>query len=56
MRFQRVKNLPQESFNRVFGDCFISGFLEGGEFTVLVSISIPEEVKAKEGEAVIKAQ
>ncbi|KAF8245985.1 hypothetical protein K440DRAFT_662481 [Wilcoxina mikolae CBS 423.85] len=56
IRFQRVKNLPQESFNRVFGDCFISGFLEGGEFTVLVSISIAEEVKAKEGEAAVRTQ
>ncbi|KAF8543476.1 hypothetical protein BDD12DRAFT_820598 [Trichophaea hybrida] len=56
MRFQRVKNLPQESFNRIFGDCFISGFLEGGEFTVLVSISIAKEVKEKEGEAAVRTQ
>ena len=56
MRFQRIKNLPADSFHRVFGDCFISGFLEGGEFTALVSISIAEEIKALEGEAGVKAQ
>lgn len=56
MRFQRIKNLPADGFHRVFGDCFISGFLEGGEFTALVSISITDEARALEGDAAIKAQ
>ncbi|KAI5815462.1 hypothetical protein BZA77DRAFT_76259 [Pyronema omphalodes] len=57
MRFQRIKGITQDVFNRMFGDCFISGFLEGGEFTALVSITIPDEVKAEEkgGVAKIKA-
>lgn len=39
-RFNKLKGLPNEKFNEVFGDCFVSGFLEGGEFTAVVSIKV----------------
>ena len=38
--FQRLDNVPSSKFTDVFGDCFISGFLEGGEFNALISIKV----------------
>lgn len=48
LRFQKVKNLPNEKFHDTFGDTFISGFLEGGEFTALVSLKVVDPRKVKD--------
>lgn len=60
LRFQKLKGMPNtsEAFNAVFGDCFISGFLEGGEFTALVSLRFWDDgegsMAGKEGRALAK--
>ncbi|KAE8267394.1 hypothetical protein A4X09_0g4946 [Tilletia walkeri] len=38
----------QEKFNNTFGDSFISGFLEGGEFTALVLVNIHNKNKKRD--------
>lgn len=38
--FQGLSTVNSEMFRSVFGDCFISGFLEGGELNALVSIKV----------------
>lgn len=48
IRFQKIKNLPNEKFHDVFGDTFISGFLEGGEFTALISLKAVDVRRTKE--------
>ena len=40
--------LSEAAFTRVYGDSFISGFTEGGEFNALVSIKLKEKSKKKE--------
>ncbi|KAF2805525.1 uncharacterized protein BDZ99DRAFT_450125 [Mytilinidion resinicola] len=51
-KFQPISGLKTNNFADVYGDCFISGFQEGGEFTAVIS------VKAKDRQAAdtIKAQ
>lgn len=34
-----------DSFTRVFGDCYISGFLDGGEFTALINFKMTDEAE-----------
>ncbi|THV02549.1 hypothetical protein K435DRAFT_345614 [Dendrothele bispora CBS 962.96] len=46
--FCPIKNVPASEFTRVYGDSFISGFTEGGEFNALVSIKLRDRSKAKE--------
>lgn len=46
LKFQPLKNV--KDFTSVFGDCFISGFLEGGEFNALVTIKIKNKEKLNE--------
>ncbi|KAL6695235.1 hypothetical protein J3F84DRAFT_395426 [Trichoderma pleuroticola] len=53
--FISVKGLPsvnENNFRSVFGDCFISGFLEGGEFNALVSMKVVN----KDKRTAVKAQ
>ncbi|KAI8262808.1 hypothetical protein K4K58_000382 [Colletotrichum sp. SAR11_239] len=38
--FQSLPSVNESKFTEVFGDCFISGFLEGGEFNALVSMKV----------------
>ncbi|KAJ4258215.1 hypothetical protein NW762_008363 [Fusarium torreyae] len=38
--FQALPSVDESNFVGVFGDCFISGFLEGGEFNALVSMKV----------------
>ena len=45
MDFQPIDNLPPERFTQVYGDCFISDFLEGGEFQAIISIKINDKSK-----------
>ncbi|KAF5001944.1 hypothetical protein FGRMN_685 [Fusarium graminum] len=43
-----LPSVNEENFVQVFGDCFISGFLEGGEFNALVSMKILNKDKKTE--------
>lgn len=38
MAFNAIEGLPPDRFPAVFGDSFIAGFIEGGEFTAIISI------------------
>ncbi|KAH8597449.1 hypothetical protein B0O99DRAFT_739487 [Bisporella sp. PMI_857] len=43
--FKSIKDLPAAKFTDTFGDSFISGFLEGGEFNALVSMKVLNKEK-----------
>ena len=40
MVFNPIKSLEPGRFTEVYGDCFISGFLEGGQFDAIISIKV----------------
>ncbi|KAJ7195812.1 hypothetical protein GGX14DRAFT_674473, partial [Mycena pura] len=44
--FTPIPTVPFSDFNRVYGDSFISGFIEGGEFNALISIKLNDSSKA----------
>ncbi|KAJ7742676.1 hypothetical protein DFH07DRAFT_750169 [Mycena maculata] len=46
--FDPIPNIPDSEFARVYGDSFISGFTEGGEFNALISIKLKDRSTAKE--------
>ncbi|CAK5267431.1 unnamed protein product [Mycena citricolor] len=48
IEFAPIPYLPASEFNRVYGDSFISGFTEGGEFNALISIKLKDRSKTKE--------
>lgn len=48
MDFKPLEGLRPEDFTTVFGDCFISGFLEGGEFSAIISIKVHDKSKLSE--------
>ncbi|KAF0643184.1 hypothetical protein FPSE5266_07850 [Fusarium pseudograminearum] len=52
--FQALPSVNDKNFVDVFGDCFISGFLEGGEFNALVSMKVLNKDKKTEIEAEAK--
>lgn len=43
--FDPITDLPETQFSTVYGDSFISGFTEGGEFNALVSIKLKDHTK-----------
>ena len=43
-QFMPLRNVSPIRFTEVYGDSFISGFLEGGTFNALVSIKLNKEV------------
>ena len=45
--FCPIPNVSEADFTRVYGDSFISGFTEGGEFNALVSIKFEDRDNAK---------
>lgn len=45
--FSPIPNVPPSEFTRVYGDSFISGFTEGGEFNALISIKLQDRSQAK---------
>ena len=47
MRFQDIPGLPLDRFTEVYGDSFISGFIEGGEFNAIISIKLNDKSKHK---------
>ncbi|KAL6362826.1 hypothetical protein LRP88_04137 [Fusarium phalaenopsidis] len=59
--FMPIKDVQPNQFQDVYGDCFISGFLEGGVFDALVLIELEDKNNVKNnvknigGELAIKA-
>ncbi|GJD00002.1 hypothetical protein ColKHC_08827 [Colletotrichum higginsianum] len=51
-KFDHIADVKPEHFAEVYGDSFISGFQEGGEFTALISIKAKDRQKA----SIIKAR
>ncbi|EKG13274.1 hypothetical protein MPH_09555 [Macrophomina phaseolina MS6] len=47
MSFNPVDAMPPECFTDVYGDAFISGFLEGGEFSAVISIQVQDRSKLR---------
>lgn len=47
MEFQDIPGLPLDRFTEVYGDSFISGFTEGGEFNAVISIKLNDKSKHK---------
>ncbi|CAD6945577.1 unnamed protein product [Tilletia caries] len=43
-----VSEANADRFNTVFGDCFVSGFLEGGELNAVVLIKVLNDAKKKD--------
>lgn len=48
------KDLKGEEFMQIFGDSFISGFLEGGEFNAIVSMKVLNEDKKVRGKRIAR--
>lgn len=46
--FSLVEGVSAETFTSLYGDSFISGFANGGEFNALVSIKLRDSSKAKD--------
>lgn len=46
--FQPIEGLPPERFTQVYGDCFISGFLEGGDLQAVISIKVNDRNKLQQ--------
>ena len=46
--FTPIPNVPAAKFNDVYGDCFISGFIEGGVLSALVLKSIVDRDNLKD--------
>ncbi|KAL0256497.1 hypothetical protein SLS55_008892 [Diplodia seriata] len=47
MLFNPVDDMPPEHFTDVYGDAFISGFLEGGEFSAVISIQVADRSRLR---------
>ncbi|KLU89845.1 hypothetical protein MAPG_08814 [Magnaporthiopsis poae ATCC 64411] len=52
--YNPISKLRDENFAKVYGDSFISGFLEGGEFNALVSMKILNKAKKTDIQAEAK--
>lgn len=46
--YNQLDNVSENEFRDVFGDCFISGFIEGGEFNALVTMKVLNKNKAQD--------
>jgi hypothetical protein len=40
IEFQPIEMLPPDKFTEVYGDSFISGFVEGGNFNAVISVDV----------------
>jgi hypothetical protein len=56
MTFNPINELDNNNFTDVFGDCFISGFTEGGEFSAIVSIKVNDKSKISAVKAAAEAE
>lgn len=44
-KVSQFPGLKQGTFADIYGDCFISGFEEGGEFTAIISIKVKDRTQ-----------
>ena len=44
-RFNPIPNTEPGNFNSLYGDSFISGWIEGGEFNAIVSVKLKDNTK-----------
>lgn len=56
MTFNPIPEMENSKFTDVFGDCFISGFTEGGEFSAIVSIKVSDKSKVSAVKAAAEAE
>ncbi|CAD6572784.1 MAG: hypothetical protein ASARMPREDX12_005446 [Alectoria sarmentosa] len=56
MTFNPIPEMENSKFTDVFGDCFISGFTEGGEFSAIVSIKVTDKSKISAVKAAAEAE
>ena len=56
MEFKPIPNLDPAAFTEVYGDCFISGFIEGGEFSAIISIKVDSKSKISAVKAAAEAE
>lgn len=56
MTFNPIAELDNKRFTDVFGDCFISGFTEGGEFSAIISIKVSDKAKVSAVKAAAEAE
>ena len=56
MVFQPIDGLPKDKFTEVYGDSFISGFLEGGEFNAVISIKVSDKRKLRSVKQAVDVQ
>lgn len=56
MTFNPIPEMENSKFTDVFGDCFISGFTEGGEFSAIVSIKVTDKSKVSAVKAAAEAE
>ncbi|KAK4221372.1 hypothetical protein QBC38DRAFT_513609 [Podospora fimiseda] len=54
LEFNPLRSVDQNNFAKVYGDSFISGFQEGGEFNALVSMKILNKAKKTDIQAEAK--
>lgn len=54
--FNPMADLDPAKFTEIYGDCFISGFVEGGEFTAIVSIKVGSKSKVAAVKAAAEAE
>lgn len=45
-KFNPIPELKGQNFAEIYGDCFISGFQDGGEFTAVISLKAKDRTKA----------
>lgn len=56
MVFQDIPGLPLDRFTEVYGDSFISGFTEGGEFNAVISIKLNDKSKYRSVKQAVDVQ
>ncbi|KAH0037799.1 hypothetical protein KCU78_g1609, partial [Aureobasidium melanogenum] len=48
IHFQPIDGVGAESFTEIYGDCFVSGYQEGGVFTAVISVKAKNENRSRE--------
>ncbi|KAK2759483.1 hypothetical protein FQN54_002961 [Arachnomyces sp. PD_36] len=56
MNFKPIQGLTPDRFPSIYGDSFIAGFLEGGEFSAVVSIKVHDKSKISTVKAAAEIQ
>jgi hypothetical protein len=56
LEFQPIDELPPTEFTKAYGDSFISGFMEGGEFNAIISIQVNDSRKIRQVKQAVDLQ